>query len=95
MPMNPATSNKTSPEYLSKLLKGANRTFFQAVKPSHCHRPYTGWEHFAYQGLILGVNSHSLVEMANVLHMVRFAITHGECWLSKPPRKFSPFNLYA
>ena len=28
----------------------------------------------------------------NVLYRVHFAIIHGECWLSKPFRKFSSFN---
>ena len=40
-PGNPTTSHKTSHKCLSKLLKGANRTFFQAAKPSHCHRTQT------------------------------------------------------
>ena len=38
-PRNPAASSKTSPERPSKLLKGVDRAFSQAVKPSHRHRP--------------------------------------------------------
>ena len=38
------------------------------------------------------MNGHPLVEVTNVLHRVRSAIVHNECWLSKLLRKFSTFN---
>ena len=41
-PRNPTASHKTTPKGPNKLLKGANRTFFQTVKPFHRHRPQTG-----------------------------------------------------
>ena len=90
--MNPTTSYETSPKGPNKLLEGANRTFSQIVKPSHRYGPQAGWEHFTYQGFIPGVDGHSLVEMVDVLHRVHSTIVHGECWLSKLSRKFSPFN---
>ena len=91
-PRNPTASHEPSLKGPSELLEGANRTFFQTVESSYRHEPQTGWEHFAYQGFIPGVNGHSLVEVADVLHKVRSAIIHGECWLSKMLRKLSPFN---
>ena len=83
---------KTNSKGPGKLLKGANRTFSQTVEPSHRHGPQTGWEHFAHQGFISGVDSHSLVEMEDVLHRVHSAIIHDECWLSKMSMKLSSFN---
>ena len=56
------------------------------------YKPQTRWEHLAHQILILGVNNHSLLEVAYFLYRVRSTIVHGECWLSKPPRKFSSLN---
>ena len=38
------------------------------------------------------MDNHSLIEVANVLHRVCFAIIHGKYWLSKSSRKFSSFN---
>ena len=92
-PRNPATSDKTSSKRPSKLLKGINGAFLQAIKPPHCHKPQIGWEHLTHQGFILGVNSHPLVEVAYMLHRVCSTIIHCKCRLSEPPRKFSSFNF--
>ena len=81
-----------SPKGPSKILEGANRAFFQIVKPPYHYGPQIGWEHFAHQGFVPGVNGHFLVKVADMIHRVCSAIIHGECWLSKPPRKLSPFN---
>ena len=80
-----------SPKRSSKFLKGVNRTLMQTIKPSHRHRPQIGREHLAHQSLILLVNSHSLIEVANMFHRIRSAIIHGEHWLSKPPRELPTF----
>ena len=39
------------------------------------------------------MDSHSLIEMAHMLHRVRSTIVDGECWLMEPSRKCCPFNL--
>lgn len=49
-------------------------------------------QHLAHQGLILRMDSHSLTEMAYMLHRVRSPIVDGECWLMETPRKSCPFN---
>ena len=90
--MNPVTSNKTSPKRPRKLLKGVDKAFPQAIKPHHRHKTQIGWKHLAYQGLILEMYGHSLVEMAYIVHKVCSTIVHGEHWLSKLVRKLSFFN---
>ena len=90
--MNPTASNKVRSECPGELLKRINRTYSQAIKPHHCHMPQIGWEYLAHQGLIFGVQIHSLVEVAYMLYRVCSTIVHGECWLSKPLRKSSSFN---
>ena len=81
------------PKSLSKFLEGIYKTCSQTIKLSHCDRPQTRWEHLAHQGLILGVDSHSLVEVTYVLHRVCSIIIDGERWLIESPRKFCPFNF--
>ena len=39
------------------------------------------------------MDSHSLIEVAHMLHRVRSTIVDGECWLMEPPGKYYPFNL--
>ena len=90
--MNSTASHKPSPKCPSELLKGANRTFPQTIKPFHCHRLQIGWEHLVYQGLVPKVNGNPLIEVAHMFYKFCSAIIHGERWLSKSPRKFSTFN---
>ena len=52
----------------------------------------TGWEHFAHQGFVLGIDKHSLIEMAHMLHRVCSPIVNGECWLMETPRRSYLFN---
>ena len=61
-------------------------------KPPHRHRPQARQEYFTHQGLILGVHSHSLVEVAYMLHRVCLTIVHGEHGLGEPPRKSPSLN---
>ena len=75
---------------LSDLLEGIYRINSQAVEPSHHHGSQIGWEHFAHQGFVLRIDSHSLIEMAHVLHWVRSPVVDGECWLMETPRKSCP-----
>ena len=42
---------------------------------------------------LIGMYSHSLIEVAHMLHMVRSTIIDGECWLMETTRKYCPFNL--
>ncbi|XP_065617647.1 monothiol glutaredoxin-S15, mitochondrial-like [Quercus suber] len=51
-------------------LKSAVKTF--------SHWPQTGWEHFAHQGLISRMYSHSLIKVTNMLHRVHSSIVYGE-----------------
>ena len=74
-------------------LKGSYGTCPQAIKPSHRHGSQTGWKYLTHQGLVLGMNDHSLVEMAYMLHRVYSTIVNGEYWLIESPRKSYPFNL--
>ena len=90
--MNPATHNKMRSKHLSEFFKGINGTCTQTVKPLHRHQPQARWEYLAHQGLVLGVHSHSLIEVANMLHRIYSTIIHGERGLSEPPRKSSSFN---
>ena len=39
------------------------------------------------------MNSHSLIEVAHMLHRVRSAIVDGEYWLMEQSREYCPFNL--
>ena len=89
---NPTTSDKSGPKGPGKLLKRANWSFLQPIKPSHHHWPQTKWEYLAHQGLILQMNSHSLVKMTDMLHWICPTIIHGKCWLGELLRKFSPLN---
>ena len=84
---------KRRAKHLGELLKGFYGTWPQAIKPPYHHRPQTRWEHLAYQGFILGIDSHSLVEVAHMLHRVRSTIVNGERWLIETLRKSCPFNL--
>ena len=72
--------------------KGIYRIYPQAVEPSHHHGSQTGWEHLAHQGFVLRIDSHSLTEMAHILHRVHSPIVDGKCWLIETPRKSCPFN---
>ena len=92
-PRNLATSNKMRAKCLGKPLKGVHGTCPQAIKPSHYHRSRTGWEYLTHQGLVLGLDSHSLVEMAHMLHRIRSTIVNGERWLMELPRKLCLFYL--
>ena len=83
---DPAICNKARTKSLSELLIGAYGICFQAVKPSHRHWPQAGRENFAHQGLILGVNGHSLVKLAYVLHRVCSAVVDDKRWLIKALR---------
>ena len=47
-PRSLAASHKIGPKCPSKLLKGIDKAFFQAVKPPHRHKPQTRWEHLAH-----------------------------------------------
>ena len=78
---------------LDEPFKGAYGTYPQTIKPSHRHGSQTRWEHLTHQGLILGMDGHSLVEMAHVIHRVCSTIVNGERWLIQSPRKSCPFNL--
>ena len=78
---------------LGEPFKGIYGTCPQAIKPSHCHGSQTGWEHLTHQGLVLGMDSHSLVEMAHMLHRICSTIVDSERWLIKSSRKSCPFNL--
>ena len=91
-PRNPTASHKMSPKCPSKLFKGVDRAFLQAVKPPHRHRPQARWEQLAHQGFALGVHSHSLVKVAHMLHRIHSSIVHGESWLSKTLKKLSSFD---
>ena len=54
-----------------------------------------GWEHLTHQGLVLQVDNHSLVEVANMFHEIHPSIIHGKRWLGEPSRKsfcFSPMG---
>ena len=77
---------------LSKFLEGIYWTCPQAVKPSQHYGSQTGCEHFAHQGFVLGIDSHSLIEMAHMLHRVYSPIVDGECWLMEMPSRSYPFN---
>ena len=77
---------------LSKFLEGIYWTRPQAVKPSQRYGSQIGWEHFAHQGFVLGIDSHSLIEMAHMLHRVYSPIVDGECWLMEMPSRSYPFN---
>ena len=89
----PGTRDKMGAKCLSEFLKGIYWTYPQAIKPSHHYRSQTRWEHSAHQGVVLGIDSHSLIEMAYMLHRVCSPIVDGECWLMETPRKSYPFNL--
>ena len=39
------------------------------------------------------MDSHSLIEVAHMLHRVRSTIIDGEHWLMELPKKYWPFNL--
>ena len=39
------------------------------------------------------MDSHSLIEVAHMLHKVHSTIVDGERWLMELPRKYWPFNL--
>ena len=78
---------------LGEHLKGVYGTSPQAIKPSHCHESQTGRENLTHQGLILGIDGYSLVEMAHMLHRIRSTIVDGEHWLIESSRKSYPFNL--
>ena len=45
------------------------------------------------KGLVLGMDGHSLVEVAYMLHRIRSTIVDGERWLIESSRKFCLFNL--
>ena len=77
---------------LSEFLEGIYWTRPQAVKQSHCYESQTGWKHFAYLGFVLRIDSHSLIEMAHMLHRVCSPIVDGECWLMEASRRSYPFN---
>ena len=49
-------------------------------------------EHLAHQGFILKMDSHSLTEMAHMVHWVRSSIVDGERWLMEMPGKSCSFN---
>ena len=84
--------NKTGPERLGEFFKGVNGTCLQTVKSPHRHRPQTGWENLAHQGLILGMYSHFLIKVANMFNRICPAIIQGESGLSEPPRKSPLLN---
>ena len=77
-PRDPAVGDKTGSKRLSEFLEGINGVCPQTIKPPHRHWPQTGREHFAHQRLVLGVYSHLLIEVANMLHRVCSAIIHNE-----------------
>ena len=66
---------------LGEPLKGTYGTCPQVIKPSYRHGSQTRWELPTHQGPILGMDGHSLVEMAHMLHKVRSTIVNGERWL--------------
>ena len=39
------------------------------------------------------MDSHSLIEVAHMLHKVHSTIVDGERWLMELPKKYWPFNL--
>ena len=90
---NPTTSNKMGAKCLGEHLKRVYGTSPQAIKPSHSHESQIGQEHLTHQGLVLGIGSYSLVEMAHMLHRIRSTIVDGEHWLIQSSRKSCPFNL--
>ena len=71
------------------------RMLFQGFPLAHGHKQQgvqTGWEHLAHQGLVLQMDSHSLVEVANMLHEIHPSIIHGKRWLGEPSRKYFCFS---
>ena len=92
-PKNPITRNETRPKCSSELLEGVNKTCTHTIKPPHRHRPQAGLKYLAHQGLILGVYSHSLVEVTYVLHRAYTTIIHGKHGLSEPLRKSPSLKL--
>ena len=61
-----------------------NRPLLQSIKPSHSYGTQIGWENLTYQGLILRVNGHVLVIMADVLHGVKLLVIVGKYALHEP-----------
>ena len=53
-----------------------------------------GWEHLTHQGLVLQVDNHSLVEVANMFHEIHPSIIHGKRWLGEPSRSLSASLLW-
>ena len=92
-PRNPTTANKMIAKCPGELLKGIFGTCPQAIEPSHRHELQARWKHLAHQGLVLGMDSHSLVEVTYMLHRVCLTIVNSEHWLIEVSRKSCPFNL--
>ena len=55
-------------------------------------RVQIGWENFAHQDLVFGMDSHSLIEVAYMLNGVCLAIIHGESGLIELLREFYSLN---
>ena len=90
---NPTTRNKTRAKCLGELLKGTYGICPQAIKPSYRHLSQIGWKHFTHQGFVLGMDRHSLVEVAHMLYRICSAVVNGECWLVESPREYCPLNV--
>ena len=73
-------------EGLDKLLIEVYEVRLQAVKPPHCNRPQARRKDFAHQSFIFGVDGHSLVKLAHMLHKVHLTIVKGEHKLMEMPR---------
>ena len=78
---------------LGELLEGIYGICPQAIEPSHCPGSQTRWENLAHEGLILRMDSHSLIEVAHMFYKVHSTIVNGERGLMESPRKFCPLNL--
>ena len=45
-----------------------------------------------HKGLIVGMDNHLLIKVADMLHEISPSITYGECWLGKPLKEPSLIN---
>ena len=54
------------------------------LHPTHDNRPKAGEEHFAHKGLIVDMDGHLLIKVADMLHGISPSTIYGECWLGEP-----------
>ena len=58
----------------------------------HGHESKTRWEHLAYKGVIVGMDYHLLIKVADVLYGISPPIVNGKRQLRKSRRKLDFVN---